>query len=228
MNINDFLNFCDQMEIAEEKLDTVVLDGFGDPYITLYHASPLKLTVINPTSWNIGNRLSPKTRKSSFWTNNMNYSILWALDWVAMRISGMPFVHDLRNYKFYVSKECYIEIHKGKTKIIMEAKRWMLSSLKKQPVYVYEAKIPRKIVSKGQFNIDEYTVDIPVKPSNCYVITQKEASDVIIELEKDVFDRINYSKIGDTRKENPNLRERLIFKNPDLVIKKRTELYDME
>lgn len=230
MNNNiPFNDFCDKMMIVEEGLDTIALDGFGDEYITLYHASPLELKVIQPNSWNMGNRLSPRKRKSSFWTNNIQYSILWSLDWVALRIQNLRWVHDIEKYKFYIPKGSAVK--EGKNGEIVDRKSYtdcMLLLLREDPVYVYEAKIPRKIVSKGQYNIDEYTVDVPIKPDKRYVVTDKEAKGIIEEMDVDRFISLYKSEVGDIKKLNPRIRELLIFKNPKMVVAQRRNMYKKE
>lgn len=223
-----FMNFCDQMMIAEEKLDVSILDGFGGGNMTLYHASPIKLEVINPTSWNMGNRLSPKKRKSSFWTTSMKYSMLWSLDWIMLRIDDLPYIHDIDKYKFYVPRGKVSENLGGGVVAKIPIEEWIKQQLKKQPVYIYEASIPRMIVSKGQFNINEYSVDIPVVPDKMYVVTPNDAMKVVETLPCDKFDALYATEIGDTKKRNPSIRELLIYKNPNRVKHQRTKKYRKE
>lgn len=222
-----FMDFCDQMMIVEEKLDVSVLDGFGGGNMVLYHASPLKLDIINPTSWNMGNRLSPKKRKSSFWTTSMEYSILWSLDWVMLRIEGLPYIHDIDRRKFYVP-EGNISKNIGGIVTKIPILNWIERQIKDQPVYIYEAEIPRVIVSKGQFNIDEYTVDIPITPKKMHVVTSKDAMKIVEVLPCDKFEALVKTKIGDTRKRYPTFKERLIYRNPNKVIRERTRRYKKE
>lgn len=232
MNTYEFDKFCDDMLIADEGLDRFILDGFGEDTMRLYHASPLKLDIIKPTSWNVGNRLNPRARKSSFWTSDIRYSILWSLDWVVMRLNGddttVPFIHDINEFKFYIPEEAYIKSKRNGKETKTSLRNWMLQSLKEHPVYVYEAVIPTRIVSKGQFNIDEYTIDLPITPLKTHVIKPKDVEGILEEMELTRFRRILNSGVGDTRKQNPNIRERLIFKNPKRVIRKRTALYKKE
>lgn len=228
MNTHDFMDFCYDLMIAEEKLDVSILDGFGGGNLTLFHASPLKLKVINPTSWNIGNRLNPRKRKSSFWTKSIDYSILWSLDWVMLRMEDLPYIHDIENYKFYVPDITIDENKNGTVIATWTVKDWILQQLKERPVYIYEAEVPKALVSKGQFNIDEYTVDIPVVPSKTYIVTPKDAAKVIETLPVDKFNELSKTKIGDTRKRNPSIKERLVYRNPNKVIRERTKRYNRE
>ncbi len=223
-----FMNFCDQMMIAEEKLDVSVLDGFGGGNMTLYHASPLKLDIIKPTSWNMGNRLSPKKRKSSFWTTSMKYSILWALDWVILRIKDLPYIHDIDRYKFYVPNVTIQRVLGETVSADVPIDAWIKSQLKEQPVYVYEATVPRAIVSKGQFNIEEYTIDVPITPDKVHVINADNAMQVIEVLPCNKFEVLYKTQIGDVKKRNPSIKELLIYRNPNRVIRERSKRYRKE
>lgn len=224
----DFMDFCDQMMIADEKFDLSVLDGFGDGNMILYHASPLKLDEVKPTSWNMGNRLSPRKRKSSFWTKNMEYSILWSLDWVILRVEGIPYIHDIEKYKFYVPDISLYENIGGGVKKKIPIIKFIEKELKENPVYIYKVSVPRAIVSKGQFNIEEYTIDVPIKPEKTYIVTPEIAMPHVQVLDTDTFSRLEKTKIGDTRKRNPSLKERLIYRNPERVIRQRTRKYQRE
>lgn len=225
---NSFLDFCEEMETANEKFDLSVLDGFGDGEITLYHASPLKLTSIEPNSWNMGNRLSPKKRKSSFWTNNMKYAILWALDWVILRVDDLPYIHDIEEYKFIVPDTKLRENIGGGISALWPIKEWMKTQVNEKPIYIYQTTVSRAIVSKGQYNIDEYTIDVPITPEKTYIVKPDQLDDVVVTLPANKFNALWKTKIGDTKKRNPNLRERLIFKNPDRVSRQRRRLYNKE
>lgn len=228
MDTYRFMEFCDQIMIADEKFDLSVLDGFGSGNMTLYHASPLKLDEIKPTSWNMGNRLSPRKRKSSFWTTSLDYSVLWSLDWIILRVEDLPYIHDIEKYKFYVPDTNLHRVENETIKESLHIKDWIEHQLKQQPVYIYKASVPRAIVSKGQFNIDEYTIDVPVKPEKTYIVTPKMAMPHVVVLDKESFFRLAHTKIGDTRKRNPSLKERLIYRNPERVIRKRTRVYQHE
>lgn len=90
------MEFNDLLIPANEKIDTNILDRTLKKTMTLYHGTDKELTVISPTSINVGNRLSPIHRKSSFWTKDFDYAVVWALDWVAMR-SNLSYFHDIEN-----------------------------------------------------------------------------------------------------------------------------------
>lgn len=225
-DIELFMSFC--YDVADEKFDLSVLDGFGEGNLTLYHASPMKLDVIEPTSWNMGNRLSPKKRKSSFWTKNINYSILWSLDWIMLRIESLPYIHDIEKYKFYVPDIKIEELKDGVVIAQIPILKWMMDQLKEEPVYIYQATVPRAIVSKGQFNIEEYTIDVPVTPEKKITVTEKMTKDVIELMPADAFLRLLKTDIGNTKKKHPSIKERFIYRNPRRVTRMRKRHYKKE
>lgn len=74
------MQFDEDIIPANEKLDTNILDRTLKKTMTLYHGTDKDLNVISPTSINVGNRLYPVYRKSSFWTKDFDYAVVWALD----------------------------------------------------------------------------------------------------------------------------------------------------
>lgn len=219
--IENFISFCDDMQIVEEKLETNILDKTLAKTMVLYHGSPKNdLKTISPTSWNMGTRLSPRARKSSFWTNNLKYAIVWALDWVAMR-AGLPYFHDIEGNNFVVP-DARLRLKDGRE---FWAEEWMLESLKETPVYVYKATIPTKYIGRGQLAINEYTVDKNVTPDEKITVTPQMAKPFIKYASKEVFDdQINRGR-GVYSKENTKIIEKLIFKDKNKVMKERMKLY---
>lgn len=207
---------------ANEKIDTNILDRTLKKTMTLYHGTDKELTVISPTSINVGNRLSPIHRKSSFWTKDFDYAVIWALDWVAMR-SNLSYFHDIENRKFVVPP---LQLQrKGDSKIYW-AEEWMLVSLEQHPVYVYEATIPTKYIGRGQYPIDEYTVDVDVTPKRKIVITPEIAEPYIQYCEKyETFAREVNNNRGVLAKEKPSFLEKVIFFDPKKTHNKRRKIY---
>ena len=217
------MEFNELLIPANEKLDTNILDRTISKTMTLYHGTDKDLEVISPTSINVGNRLSPKHRKSSFWTKDFDYAVVWALDWVAMR-AGLEYFHDIENKKFVVPP---VQMkYKNESKVYW-GEEWMLESLKRRPVYVYEAVIPTKYVGRGQYPIDEYTVDVNVTPKRKIVITPEIAKPYIQYCEKrETFDREMNHNRGIFKKEKCAFLEKVIFFNPKGVNQKRQRLYN--
>ena len=218
--LENFINYCDEMQIAEEKLETNILDKTLAKTMILYHGSPKDLKTISPTSYNMGTRLSNKPRKSSFWTKTIDYAIVWTLDWVAMRI-GLPYFHDIERNKFVVPS-AKIKLKNGKE---FWAEEWILYSLKETPVYVYKADVPTKYIGRGQLAIDEYTVDKDVVPDEKIIVTAEMAKKFVVYANNDDFDKAKASGYGVYSKQKTSLIEKIIFKDKYKVMKERSKLY---
>ena len=216
------MRFCDDMQIVEEKLETNILDRTLTKSMYLYHASYLKLNTIKPTSLNMGTRLSGK-RLSSFWTSSLEHSIIWALDWLGVRFD-MDVVHDIERKKAYFPD---VDGRKNGETEFRHISELMIESLNKNPVYVYGAEIPMKLIGRGQVPIDEYTVDVPVVPDRVIEINGKNvfSFNVAEFIPIDEYNKLVDSKKGIYRKDKLNIAEKIIFKNPVKTLKKRTQLY---
>jgi hypothetical protein len=212
--------FTELLTPANEKLETNILDKTLAKTMTLYHGSPKELKTISPTSWNMGTRLSPKARKSSFWTKTFDYAVVWALDWVAMR-GGVPYFHDIERNKFVIPN-WDVKTKDGKVYWLYD---WILESLQKTPVYVYEADVPTKYVGRGQLAIDEYTVDKEVTPTKKTIITPEIAKKYIMYANSEDFDKAKAYKYGVFSKLKPGILERILFKDASKVMKQRTAKY---
>lgn len=209
---------------ATEKIDTNFLDLTLKKEMHLYHGTFKQgLTVIEPNSWNMGNRLSPMKKKCSFWTNNFDYAVIWALDWVLYAMDFYQYVHNIERKKFLVSKTG--EFTNKKTGEKKSVKEFMLMDLDHLPVYVYEATIPTKHIGRGQLNIEEYTVDIPVDVEKVTPITSKIAEKYIEEIPFPVLDNYLSKGYGTRKKDKTTLRELLIFRSPSKILRKRRATY---
>lgn len=217
-SLENFIEFCDNMQIADEKLDFRILDMNFNKSITLFHGTSEKLSVIRPTSTNVGNRLT-SIRTSSFWTNNFDYAVLWALDWVAIKLRLHEYYchdinHVLGSSYYFVLPDLYqttkLDDGTEKEENILDV---IKHELTENPVYVYQASVPTKYIGRGQCAIDEYTVDIPIKPQKEYIIDFDIASKYI----KIVKDDKLYDKLlakDSFSKDKLSIRERLIFRSP--------------
>ena len=223
--IESFISFCDEMEIAEEKLETNILDGTLSRSMYLYHASYLKLNIIKPTSLNMGTRLSTR-RMSSFWTSSLEYSLVWVLDWVCAAI-GIDTIHDIERKKMYfpdIRGRLRTDNPSGEFKHISEI---IKETLRKKPLYIHGAEIPMKYIGRGQVPIDEYSVDISVTPDKIIEINDKNvfSFNVIEFVSVDEYKKMVDSRKGIYQKDKLNLREKLIFRNPRRTLRKRSDLY---
>lgn len=229
-SLESFISFCDDMMIAEEKLDFRILDMNMDSSITLFHGSAQKLSIIRPTTINAGNRLTP-IRSSSFWTNNINYAILWALDHFVMKLGITEYCHDINNalgnlYYFVLPDLVFVTEMKDGTQKEEDAIDVIKTELNKNPIFVYQATIPTKYVGRGQCAIDEYTVDIPIKPQKIYTIDFDIASKYIkVIKDNDLFDKL-MSK-DSFSKDKLSLREKTVFRTPSKMRKQRNAAYSL-
>ena len=227
-SLDSFITFCDDMQITEEKMDLRILDGNFNNSITLFHGTSKKLSIIRPTSVNVGNRLS-SVRTSSFWTNNFDHAVLWALDWIAMELNIDQYCHDINNvlgnrYYFVLPDLVRVKKWEDGREDEEDILQVFKTELNKNPVYVYQATIPTKYVGRGQCAIDEYTVDIPVKPQKEYKIDFDTASQYIKIIKDDNLFAKLLSK-DPFSKDKVSLKERLVFRNPLKVKTQRREIY---
>lgn len=214
----DDLNYSFE-DIAEERLDVNILDRTLSKTLHLYHGSYLKnLLVIAPNSMNVGNRISRGQRRSSFWTRDFDYAAIWAMDYIAWAILEIPYCH-------YIEKKYFI-IPNWENKNGVHVYDLFLKKINEMPVYVYEAIVPTKIVSRGQLPIDEYTVDVSVKPIKCTKIGAKEAKKYLVVSDNDDFKSI--SNLGVYSKIKTSIPEKLIFGNPRDAMKRRSAAIDRE
>jgi hypothetical protein len=211
----------DLISPANEKLETNILDKTLAKAMTLYHGTDKELDTIKPTSWNMGTRLSPKARKSSFWTKNFDYAVVWALDWVAIR-GGVPYFHDIERKKFVIPS-WDVKDKDGKVWWLYD---WILESLRKQPVYVYEAVVPTKDIGRGQLAIDEYTVDTAVTPTKKTAITPEIAKKYLMWAESKDFNAARDKNYGVYSKLKTGILEKVLFKDSQKVISQRKSMYE--
>lgn len=223
--IESFISFCDDMQIVEEKLETNILDKTLAKSMYLYHASYLKLNTIKPTSLNMGTRLSRK-RLSSFWTNSLEHSIMWALDWLGVRFD-IDVIHDIERKKVYFPDVDGRKESDGKDTEFRHISKLITESLVHKPVYVYGAEIPMKHIGRGQVPIDEYTVDVPVVPDRMIEINGENvfSFNVIEFVPIEKYEKMVANKKGIYRKEKLSFTERLVFKNPVRTLKRRSKMY---
>jgi hypothetical protein len=193
--------------IAEEKLEARLMDINLPKKVTLYHGTSLKdLKVINPKSVNIGTRLSDP-RVSSFWTISKDNAIIWALDWVGEGLK-IPYAHDPnRNIIYFIN----------------DAKDQVIEGLKQLPVYVYETEVDRKYVGRGQCDIGEYTVDIPVKVYKMYELYWDDVKKYIDFTNIETIDEYNKYSF-----QSPGFRpiHMLIYHDKRKVTRERRNIYN--
>jgi hypothetical protein len=219
-SMESFINWCDEMKICNEKLDTRILDlNFGKT-MTLYHGTKRRIDgPIKPTSYNAGNRLRGEST-SSYWAKTYDYAAFWATSW-ACNVLGVSECLNISHKKIvlpghYVNKE-------GVSLIDVFREEY-----KKNPFFVYEANVDIKHIGRGQAAINEYTVDIAVKPEKVYVLSWNEIQKYIIYT-KNSAEYEAYKQKFTVRKSftknKLNLREKLIFKDHDTTVDMRNKYF---
>lgn len=208
-----------EYDIAEEGLATRILDkkfGFNKT-ITLYHGTNANLDIIKANSINMGNNLE-RRRKSSFWSNNLETAKIWALDWAAIKFD-IPYVHDIDKNLFIIP-----DIINQKTNL--PAIDYLKKDLESHPVYVYQATVPVKYVGRGQLAINEYTVNVNVKPEKKYIIYWTALKDLIKVAHSEEEWQNYVKKYNSHKKENLSWMETYIFSNGPSMMKTRKQSYD--
>ena len=219
--IESFINFCDDIEIVQERLSTRLLDKdyIHDGKIKLYHGSPNKLTTIDPTSVNMGNRLERGRSLSSFWTRSFGYAAVWALDHRILEFN-LPIIHDIEDEK--------VIIPDAMSEIGLPFWKLIALHIDDHPVYVYEATIPVTYVSRGQLPINEYTVNYKVNPDKKYTLKWSESKKYIKCLPEDeFFKRYESDRSGTQHAGELSFAEKAIFKSPNTTLGARARNYKL-
>ena len=216
MDIDKFIDYCDNYQIANEKLETNLINHTLAKSMRLYHGSDKDLKFISANSLNMGTRIS-RRRYSSFWTDNFDYAMVWSLDLLAYRI-GLYYMHDIENNKFIIEDVHYIVKKTGERKHAYDI---LMYVLKENPTYVYSAEIPMKYIGRGQVPIAEYTVDAQVTPDQKTKITPEMAKKIVMVMDTDKFDVLYNRKFGNHKKEKTTFMEKLLFKNPKKTLQSR-------
>ena len=214
-------------ELAMERLATRILEPGLGPKVTLFHGSDRKFDVVKANSVNMGNRVEWK-ELSSFWTNNFDAAVMHSTDWV-FEDNGIPYGHRLADFKIivpdgYIKDKTIYPVDKyppGST-YISDLIRNIFN--KHGNTYVYEADLPVSLVGRGQVPIGEYTIGVDVIPKKIHPISYDMIKAKIELLPWDEFKTV--SKNGNFRKDSINLRERVIFRNPQKTLRKRARNYD--
>ena len=155
--------------LLNETMETFLVNPLLPKQVKLYHGSSKKLDIIYPISLNIGTRLST-SRMSSFWTIDINLAKLFA-------------IHQVISEKFG-NNSCTLKplVNDDKIWIIKEKEGEILSLLKKTKYYIYDKIIDKKYISRGHnAAIEEYTLDIKIKPDNVTIYTYDDIKSRLYE-----------------------------------------------
>ena len=213
--------FNEYPDIFMEKLETNILDRTLAKTMTLYHGSNKDLKTIKPTSINMGTRLS-KMRMSSFWAKDKEYSLLWALMFT-FQSSGLPYHVSLKNKKIYTIDTSYAT--KSSPDRFKHVSIWLQKAYKKQPLFLYTLKdVEVKKVGRGQINIDEYTIDEEVTPTNKKQLSWGEISQYIEYVSREKFNSIRTELFGRKGKD-ASFIEKIIYRDGEKTMHKRVDIY---
>ena len=218
---NNMLDILDK--VVTERIETNILDkvGFKTKY-TLYHASSRDLDIIKANSLNIGTRLSGM-RTSSFWGKERDVAVLFGI-YQFLASVGIPFAVRLQDNKAYILDTEYK--YKDRPNVVMTSEKILSTCYKngdgRSPIYVYTLKdVPIKEVGKGQVNIGEYTLDINKKPDKKEKLSWGDIFKYMVFVKPDSFWDIK----DDTGGSRKTLSEKLLYKDPDKVFRKRMKEY---
>jgi len=168
-----------QCIFLNETLETKLTKPFIGKEITLYHASSFSLSNINPNSYNAGTRLSTG-RMSSFWFNNIEHSKTFAV----YEYLGKLIKND-------INIKCAFDIPNMKVLVDKKDKEKFIKLFTSDKVFIYEKTVPTKLVGRGHDkSIEEFTIDVPVKPDKTYVLTYKDLEDKIIYTDSDTIKKV--------------------------------------
>ncbi len=160
----------DWSKSIKESLEVKLTTSPFEKEMVLYHGSPVqdKLSTINPNSYNAGTRLS-KPRMSSFWTRKFEYAKLFGLFRVICSELKYKCFFAGDAYHIYVRPSDYNDI---------------LRDIKSKHIWIYKKTLDKKYITGGNtYYIDEFTIDVPVKPDESIKIGYND----FIDLLKDVL-----------------------------------------
>lgn len=189
--------------LLNESMETFLTNPLLPKQVKLYHGSSKKLDIISPMSLNIGTRLS-SSRMSSFWTTDINLAKLFAIHQVISEEFG--------------NNSCTLKplVNDDKIWIIKEKEKEIISLLKKSKYYIYDKVIDKKYIGRGHNSaIEEYTLDIKIKPDNVNILTYDDIKNLLVfKPEKEInelFNKFKSGKIGQSKK----LIDKMIFYSYD-------------
>ena len=170
VNINSTQNFNPKLRKDErnikESLEVKLTTSPFEKEMVLYHGSPVqdKLSIINPNSYNAGTRLS-KPRMSSFWTRKFEYAKLFGLFRVICSELKYKCFFAGDAYHIYVRPSDYNDI---------------LRDIKSKHIWIYKKTLDKKYITGGNtYYIDEFTIDVPVKPDESIKIEYNDFIDLL-------------------------------------------------
>ena len=201
------------LDVLTEKLETRLLGNFSRK-MTLYHTSRKELKTIKPIGVNIGTKLS-KARNSSFWSNSRDGAIMWAL------LYNLPGSNAAGAVSFEDKCIYILSANDG----VKSEKDMFLDYLDEHPIYIYTAKdVPVKEIGRGQYSIDEYTLDKEIKPDKKERVTKSDVVKFIKELPPDEFIKAMRTRCNLDGRNEKRLMNKLIFRKYNKVSDRRGKI----
>lgn len=208
-------------ELYNETLETSVTRPFLSKDVTLYHGSKIKYKndVIDPRfgAINIGTKLS-SPRYSSWWTTDKIFPLFSSAQTVLRKLLckyidnkedfEKAYVLDFKNRKFYINQ---------KYKDLID---WNFSSEN----YLYQVTVPRRIVGRGHnIEIDEYTLDQPIKADKVKLIKLKDLKP-FIEFKDESFIILKIKEFESSHATyKPTVMDKMIYYSNDEMRKIRKD-----
>lgn len=213
-----------ELRHMNESLETSLTRPFIGNNVTLYHVSRDKLTVINPAKSkiiNAGTKLS-NPRLSTWWVRDPYYAIcvfdclLYDLFKYGLKattnIDEVSFKNQLNSFwsPDYDRKVLYVN---------QDYKHLLLTSYNRIPSnkkrYLYTVTVPKKIVGRGHnIELDEYTLDVPIKPDKCEEITMDHLLPYI-EWKDGTYISLRNVRVDVRQTYKPTIMDKLIYHDND-------------
>lgn len=189
--------------------------------ITLYHGTSKKIPnmIIDPKygQLNTGTKLS-SPRYSTWWVDDEFFAMTFGINAPFMKKYNLSY--EMVSYNFiavdYENKIIYVNEKEKDTvkKILNETDR-----------YMYVANIPTNIIGRGHnIEIEEYTVDVPIKADKEVKITYNAMKPYIRIIPQEQFqsdEMIKKYTLNANERANPNVIEKLIYKSRDEFYEER-------
>lgn len=165
---NNILDIIDESNniIRSTSLDVLLTTNPFVKQIELYHGDSYqrKQNIIYPEGINAGNRFV-RPHMSSFWTPDIEYARLFGLYRLIENTSESKFALFAGDgYHIYIKDTELNNIEK---------------LLKNKFIYIYMKIIDKNMITRGHSKyVDEFSIDVPVKPDDCIKLQWKDFKDL--------------------------------------------------
>ena len=200
-----------------ESLETFILNGpTKGKTITLYHGSDRDINEnIKAISVNTGTRFS-KSRFSSFWTSDPQLAAIFTFQYVIRKTVHLPYCYTGDGIIYTINDADFQKHYKlGPECTVVDL---LIQVLKDHPIYLYTLRdYPLDKVGRGQFDIDEYTIDEDVKPDKKEKVTFSMLAPRIKYMTYDeltaFIDKTNH--LAGYKKSKSSIFEKIVYRRPE-------------